>query len=302
MKNRRLLTILIVFIVLGTFAILGGVLFRVRTVKIEFRNEFDFFAAEGAEALAGRLRQSIVDDGIMGRNIIFGINRKNLVKVIETEENRVRVTNIKAVFPNSLEITVRERYPVYKLGIDDQTAILCGNLRVLTTVDMPVEDVNRDNLRTRWDLINITGQVGIPVLQLSELDVGADLTNLEVENSQVQILKELAPFFTQLNSFEDAICNIFESIKFDDVGGGLRLIMDSRPASPMLTHHRNTFELIVWDAELRLSSKLIKSWQAVNFSHTKPGVYQAFDKDSIFIDGTRVEVQDGILVTFRAFG
>jgi len=303
MKNRRLLIILLTFIVVGTLTVLGGVLLSVDVVTVTFSNEFDFFKGEDPNDIADSLRVSVLPV-TMDKNNLFGINDKKVIKAIEEDNetygSRVRVTNIERKFPNRVEILVRERYPVYKLALgNDMTAVVCGRLYVL-------DILNEDDFATledtaSWPLIVMPPEVGNG-LDLDQENIGKFLTGDEPETAYVKILKELAPHFSRLgrlSSFEDAICNIFRSVEFSGVEGSLTLTMRSRHSSMSLL--RNDFEFIIENADVeppRLRKMLTKGWQALHRYNTHVGRFKVVEQATY--DGQKV--QDGILVLITGFG
>ena len=234
------------------------------------------------------------------RNAIFGIDRARIRNTIEETNTRVRYTNSEIRFPNRLEIRVRERYPVFQLHFADgeKTAVMCGFLRVLDIFDVDVFEEFQET-KLSWPLIAIPDEIASG-LTLGDLQVGAFLTDIEYKGPYVGILQELAPFFARLSTYEDALCNIFESISFEGVPGNIRLVMRARRATTN-TYHNNYFDFIVWNAEYRLRDKLTRGWQALENNHTAPGVYQMWEQETFVVDGVTLAVTDGILVTFRSF-
>lgn len=285
------MTILIIFVVIATFAVLGGVLLTVRTVEIKFTNELVYFKDEGTAELAGRLKKK-ADPLMIGKNGLFSINRNKVTDALQAAENRVHITNIEYKFPSTYVISVRERYPVYKLGIGvNKTAVLCGYLRVLATINEPVEDV-KEVPGTEWELIDITNQVRMNV---NDLKVTDELTELGRDNSFIKILKELTPFFATTDTKEDALCSIFVSIEFyplSQQSGGIVLVMRLRPPPDSETA---IIDFAVWNAENRLWAKLNKGWAAVEYngSTDSPGLYHVTE---------RTGAPDGIAVDFQSGG
>ena len=62
--------------------------------------------------------------------MVTGINREAIAGKIEESEILLRVSNTYAKFPNVLEITLQERYPMYKIGdkIYDYELVEIGDL------------------------------------------------------------------------------------------------------------------------------------------------------------------------------
>ena len=278
--------------------VLGGVLLSVDTVKVTFANDFDFFKRRGFEddEVAESLRVSVLPV-TMSKNNLFGISDKKVVNAIEGNEDfgsRVRVTNIERKIFSTVVITVRERYPVYKLELGGgMTAVICGRLYVLDILNAADFEELEDT--ASWPLIAMPPEVGSG-LDLDEDSIGTFITGAEAKSNYVEILEQLAPHFARLgrlSSFEDAICNIFRSISFEDGGSrGLFLVMRSRSSPTSLL--RNDFALIIENADSpRLTDKLTKGWQAMHRFNNHIGRFNVEERE-FFSDGTRV--RDGIAV------
>lgn len=249
----------------------------VRSVEIKFKNKFDFFMEAGKteseiEAALSERLAGAAGPLMLGRNGIFSINRAKVEDAIQAEENRIIVTNIEYIFPSRYVITIRERYPVFKLKVDtDRNAILCGYLRVLEVLNdadfAKLEQTLASN--HHWPMIDITDQVYMDAENLDALCVKDELPILEPENEYIDILKQLTPVFMTTKTNEDALCSIFASIYFDNLSeenGGTKLVMTSRSGSESkYTHFVNHFVLEVNNADRQLPLKLLKGMAAVEY-------------------------------------
>jgi len=303
-KNRRLLIILIVFICIGTLAVLGSTLFALRTVNVTFSSYFSFLRdMETGEVLRvedvqASLKNSIWQD-VKHKNTLFGINDNKVRDTIESANTRVRVTNIERKFPNRLEITVRERYPVYKMQFGDKTVVICGYLRVIEHLDA-VEFEKYLEKADGWPLIVIPTEIGAG-LTLADLPVGVFLTDMITEGPHIAILKQIVPHLSRIDTFEDTICHVFESISFGGTAENLRLVMTSR--SEPDAYLKNNFRFIIWEAESpRLTDMLTRAWQAVNLNPDDSGDYNVWLQDEYPLDhGEVIWVPDGIFIGFKKF-
>ena len=192
--------------VVGTFAILGSVLFRVREVTVKFTNDLVYYKSEDEERLLASIH-SITH----GKNSILGINRKKIERTLE-QETRIRVTNIEVKFPNRIEIKVHERHPVYKLKTGDKWAVLCGHLRVLEVVN------------DAGALIDLSSDA-LSFNDLKERDF------LAPDNGIVRVLYQLASIFT------DATFKEFNGIKFNDGMDGIMLTLLKEPEFELVIHN-----------------------------------------------------------------
>ena len=284
MKNKRLLVILIIFLVLGTLAILGGTVFSVKSVTVRFHNKLDYFVdsttSEQEQAAAtARLEGDI--EGSLGylknKNILFNINKTKISTSIEEHEEiyegfRLHVTNVKSVFPNKIVVTVRERYPVYTYTEGSNTVVLDGSLRVLDK-KMPV-----DNRR----LVNI--ESAFPNVDVESLEIGEVLVSDFPERDAV--VKTLVPFFAEISSYEDAVIKIFSKVEFKyllkDVTSSetvLSLVMTQWVDDPK-DSPKNFFELRIIDIEHNTKNKLVKIWQALEYFSSGAGVYEVYDLET----------------------
>jgi len=261
MKNKRLLAVLIVFAVLGTVAIFGSIVFSIDDIEVEIRNELDFFAPEGAtqqqrDAAAVRLQNEIRGalHFMIGRNILFNMDETQIRNTIENDVmngHRINITNVRAVFPNRIHITIRERYEVYQ--IDNK--VLDGDLRILGV----------GNLRDR-DRVDIK-----PVfngMEFTSLEVGSFLHSSDPDfELRARVVRRLQPFFAELESMEDAIAGNFVSMEFvyrfvDSAGTEILTTAPTLRMVQRLPVGGSPFTLYVVNADYRTEDKLQMFWDA----------------------------------------
>jgi len=115
MFNKRLLTILLVFIFVGGLGVSMSLVLRVQEIKPDFTNTPNLILKRDgvSEDDAKTAYRERVESVAKGKNILFSLDREAIKAAIE-EDSLVRVTNIEAKFPNKLEIKIQERYPMYK--------------------------------------------------------------------------------------------------------------------------------------------------------------------------------------------
>lgn len=102
-------------VLIAVFALLNGLLFRVKTVTVDFDTESSIRAEEGeAERIiaASKLKK--------GKNI-FGVSESRMIKNIAAELPDVRVVNIERIFPNRIVIHVSKRVAVYVIKYRQNT-------------------------------------------------------------------------------------------------------------------------------------------------------------------------------------
>lgn len=226
MLNKRLLAVLIVFVFVAGLAIAGGTIFVVRNVSISFTNQLAYI--QNPNYVLTNMRNSI--SFVQGRHILLGLDRTAIIDAIEAVEPRVRVTNIEARFPNEVVISVRERYPVFDLRLENgQRLILDSRLRFVT-------DHNINPIL----LIKINEQFTMTDPDM-RLEIGQDLDylfNQDTYNCRLNLLKierlrDMADFFWTRTIFEDGLTHLIHSIEFGLGFGGrldMNLVMRNRVA------------------------------------------------------------------------
>jgi len=200
MTNKRLLAILVVFIVVAGLAVATGSIFRVRQVDIRFTNDL-FFLQEYEASLLPALHNRL--DFVVGRSSLFGIDRDRITNEIENHDPRVRVTNIEVFAPNRLEVRIRERYPVFRFG--------------RYALDMNLRYVTRATVVGTRPLVDITNQIDLP--EGTTLTIGDfigdkfDFQN-EIETLRINRLQDIASLFWGQGLREDGVTNLITSIDF----------------------------------------------------------------------------------------
>ena len=293
MKNKRLLVILVVFLVLGTLAVLGGVLFSIKRIDVRFHNELDYFVDANASAEEKATQTKRLEDSILaslsylnGKNILLNMSSKKIKNKIESHEGdyqgfRLRVTNVRAEFPNRLVVTVRERYPVYRYTIGGKTFVLDGGLRVLDD-RVPKDLVN--GVLTERRLIDLRD--ALPEISNDGLSIGDWLTAKPEDAKKQEVIEKLVPFFAREQSFEDAITGIFWKIEFKDhyLGEGSNITKETYFTLVMTQfvedakhNPMNYFVVCILDPDVKTLMKLGKVWQMVEYNKNIAGTYEIMD-------------------------
>ena len=249
MKNKRLLAILLVFIVLGTLAIVGGTVFVVRSVDIRFVSDTEYFDDENAAII--RLEESV--SFIKGKNILFNVDRERIKSEIEETDVRVIVANIEAKFPNKLEIKLRERYPTFKYtdAISGRTVMMDACLRILTDIVPP-----------ELELIDISNQVAVDIT-LADAEPGdylydflEEMNNDSRDSLRSRRLVDLTELFAARENNEDSIRHLFTKMEYTEIRGDLDLILTMRnPVDP-----NDKIVIEIRDVEERFNEKLTYIW------------------------------------------
>ena len=114
MKNRVLLTMLILFIVLSSIWITCGTIFVVRHVEI-------VDSTVTAERLTDEEVNEIVNQcGLLGKNILFNLHDDEVAESIKTVNPMIKLQTVTAKFPNRVVLEVSRRVPVYYDGKNEK--------------------------------------------------------------------------------------------------------------------------------------------------------------------------------------
>ena len=104
MKNRVLLAMLIIFIVLSSIWITCGTIFVVREIEV----------IDTSELLTQEEKNQIAkDSGLYGKNILFNINEEKIAQGIKSSNPTIKLQSVKAEFPSRVVLKVARSLPVY---------------------------------------------------------------------------------------------------------------------------------------------------------------------------------------------
>ena len=211
MVSRRLLIILIIFILVGGIGIAAGQIFVVRHITPYFRNSLAYITQEDYAKIKSSIQEEL-SGMVLNRSILFSVDRNRIMETLEDIDYRVRVTNVEAVFPNTLRIRMRERYPVFTLVHEGQRLILDSQLRFVTKDYDYYED-----------LICLDGQIDIPSGETPQLgdfledffDRSGDFVHLTQLMRIDRIVAFGEFFFWEMSTYEDSLTHIFEFFEFE---------------------------------------------------------------------------------------
>ena len=135
MKKKK--TLIVLGIVCASIILLGivfAVVFRLRTVDVEFRSR----AIQSETNLGENVQEKVLDDGGFGfgKNILF-MNLNNNVKNIEKQNPYVKVEQVIRYFPGTVRVYISERLPRYRVrdtSVTDRWYILDKDFKVLDIV------------------------------------------------------------------------------------------------------------------------------------------------------------------------
>jgi hypothetical protein len=210
---------LIVFIVLAGMGIIGGTVFRVRNIDIVFIKEtVSLDKTKVSEKLMLELGY------LKGKNILFNTDKVKIEEIVENTEIFLKVTNIKAEFPNTIVIDVQERYPVYiyKEGTT-KTYIMDAEMRVLYT---DIEDYAGDGKR----LTDISF-VGSGLFNSGIVKGGYVMGVGESNQEKIKLINTIPKFFAGNNNYEESLTHQIRKVTFDPtVDRIITMVVDVKPA------------------------------------------------------------------------
>ncbi|MBR4418469.1 MAG: FtsQ-type POTRA domain-containing protein [Clostridia bacterium] len=181
MKNRVLLTMLIVFIVLSFVWITCGTIFVVREIEVED------LTVEAAEPLTNEEINEIVNEcGLKGKNVLFNLDKDKIAEEIKAHNPMIKLQSIIAKFPNRVILKVARRMPIYC----DQKNKMYFDAEMCVVSDKPVPGC-----------IDITG-VELELVH-NNFVVGDVVKGKNIQDQQkIEQLKIIASYFPSLAGFE----------------------------------------------------------------------------------------------------
>ena len=179
MKNRVLLTMLIIFIVLAGIGITCGTIFVVREVEIVD------LTVQTAESLTQSEKDNIIKQtNLRGKNILFNLHQDEIAQKIKSVNSMLKLQSVTAKFPNRVVLTVVRRVPIFY----DSANGLCFDSEMCVVEGTALYRVN----------ITAANVKLVDNLVVGDLAIGKD------ERSQCKInqLKTVASYFPSLEGFE----------------------------------------------------------------------------------------------------
>ncbi|MBQ7973790.1 MAG: FtsQ-type POTRA domain-containing protein [Clostridia bacterium] len=191
MKNRVLLAMLIIFIVLATVWMACGTIFIVRDIVIIDET------VQAADPLTETEKNQIIkESGLLGKNILFNLNEETIAKNIKSYNPMLKLHSAKAEFPSGVILKISRRSPIYCMQKDSETIYFDAEMCLVeNTQSIECIDISGTNL----ELAN------------SNLSVGDVVTGKEKKDqAKIEQLTTIASYFDDLSGFD---------ITYDDTAG-----------------------------------------------------------------------------------
>ncbi len=179
MKNRVLLIMLILLIVLTGICITCGTIFVVREIEVVDST------VQTAEALTETEKSDIItQSNLRGKSILFNLNQDKIAQKIKSVNSMLKLQSVTAKFPNRVILVVSRRVPVFFDSENDMwfDAEMC---RVKDTAPNPV-DISGAKLALQENL------------NFGDLAVGKN----HWEQYKINQIKVIASYFPSLTGME----------------------------------------------------------------------------------------------------
>lgn len=177
MKNRVLLTMLIIFIVLSGVWIACGTIFVVREIEIIDTR------VETSDALTVEEKSDIITkSGLRGKNILFSMDENQIAQSVKLVNPKIKLQSVTAHFPNRVVLVLSRRVPIYYDGNHYYDAEMCK-----------VDGTSSDCVDITSAQLNLAGN-----LNYGDMAVGRD----EATKSKINQLKIVASCFDSITNFE----------------------------------------------------------------------------------------------------
>jgi len=181
MKNRVLLIMLILLIVLTGICITCGTIFVVREIEVVDST------VQTAEALTETEKSDIItQSNLRGKSILFNLNQDKIAQKIKSVNSMLKLQSVTAKFPNRVILVVSRRVPVFFDSVNNMwfDAEMC---RVNDTAPNPV-DISGAKLSLQENL------------NFGDLAIGAN----QWEQNKINQIKVIASYFPSLTGMEIA--------------------------------------------------------------------------------------------------
>ncbi len=192
MKNRVLLTLLIVFIIVSGVCITCGTIFVIRDVEVVDETVL----SAGVLSLSDAEKDEIIENcGLRGKNILFNLNEDKITRNIKHVNSMFKLKSVTAKFPSRVILVVARRVPIYYDGngkwYDAEMCCVTGT---------PEQESGVSIAGAKLNLIDD--------LEFGDFAVGKDART----KAKIEQLKLIATYFRSIDGFE---------IDYDDDAGSV---------------------------------------------------------------------------------
>ncbi len=128
MKSKRLIALLIIFVIIVGVVALNSTIFALQTVELNWLTTRVELKGENTDSLLKNV------DMPLGESVFF-LNKNKIMSACEKNNAYLQVVSIETVFPNKIVMHVAERRQLYSIKISDSSyAIIDKNLKVMNLI------------------------------------------------------------------------------------------------------------------------------------------------------------------------
>ena len=252
-KYKKL--IIALSVVLGVVlvcVILNFILFSLKTVEIDFKNEPMIFTDESKESIAN-------NSAIKKGTSVFAISKNNITEQLEKDNPYLKVINIETVFPNKIVIHCAEREETYAVKASDSKYFICD-------AEFKVLNITTTYYNEQYNSILFTGLENI-ITNTNRVNAGEFLEF----SSEGEILKSVG---TSLLKNNKSVAQQRALIKSIELTSGIDAVT-SKNMPYIIIKDFNGFQTNIYRLETLLAEKLqymFATWSQVVYN---PSVFYA---------------------------
>jgi len=195
-------------------------LFKVRNVSFNFKNETTLFQSD--------LKQKeMIESAEINYSIpVFAVNKKQIIKNLESKNHYLKVINIETRFPNKLVLHCIEREEMYCIKSDEMYFICDSEFKILSkTKTVSTQQGHAINL-TGTKIVDSSLQAGEFLSFLNGEQELLGLINQFLANnrqaSDVKAMFKQIDFYYDINYYTKKTCPNFRFVTYDDFEINLR--------------------------------------------------------------------------------
>lgn len=260
MKSKRLIALLIVFLIIAGVVALNSTIFTLQAVEINWLTTRVELVGENQNTLLNNV------DMPLGESVFF-INKAKIADQCEKNNAYLQVISIETVFPNKIVMHVGERRQLYAIKINDSTyATIDKNLKVLDFITSDnLFEINDD---IRPVTVSVTGHSIIE----DEIEVGKviDLTDAN------EILRSLTISFLEANYTEQSIKGFINAININLNNNDITI------------NTRYGLKLCIKESNDQLTQKILMAIAAYHDQHSK---HTTIGRIDVFLSETNNKIK-----------
>ena len=241
MKSKRLVSLLIAFIIIASVVALNSTIFTLQAVELNWLTTRVELKGENAENLFKNV------DMPMGESVFF-LNKMKIAEKCEKNNSYLQVVSIETIFPNKIVMHVAERRQLYAIKISDSSyAIIDRNLKVLSIASN--DDLFSVGEDIRPIVVTITG---FSVIE-DNIAVGEKISLSDAND----MLKSLTISFLEAKYTEQTMRGFINNININLTNKEITI------------NTRYGIKICIKDSNLQLTEKVVMAIAAYEDQHSK---------------------------------